>query len=72
MQTGQEKLGMQTVEPVAGDAVHEAADHARDGDERVVELKDELQDNDQPRRRRRRRRRACDRPAAAGAPTGRR
>ena len=37
MQAGQEKLGMQTAEPVAGEPAHEAPDHARNGAERVVD-----------------------------------
>ena len=54
MQTGQEKLGMQTMNQNLVDALPEAADHARDGDERVV-AEGRARADDQPRRRRRRR-----------------
>ena len=74
MQSGQEKLGMQTANQSLATLVHEAADHARDGDDVVVE-QGRAAGHDQPRRRRGRRRgpRAhAGLGAAAGAGTVRR
>ena len=55
MQTGQEKLGMQTANQSLASSAHEAAHHARDGDDVVVE-QGRAAGHDQPRRRRGRRR----------------
>ena len=51
MQAGQEKLGMQTANQSLASLLHEAADHARDGDDGVVE-QGRAAGHDQPRRRR--------------------
>ena len=55
MQTGQEKLGMQTMNQSLATLYSEAADHARGGDERVV-AEGRTRTDDRARRRRRRRR----------------
>ena len=71
MQAGQEKLGMQTANQSLATLVHEAAHHARDGDDVLVE-QGRAAGHDQPRRRRRRRRGPRARTglrAAAGAGT---
>ena len=63
MQTGQEKLGMQTMNQSLATLYSEAADHAGGGDERLV-AEGRARTDDLPRHRRGRRRR--DAPAGAG------
>ena len=72
MQTGQEKMGMQTMNQSLATLLSEEADHARDRAERVVEPR-RAAGPDQPRRRRRgrRRSRAAGRAAAVAGRAGR-